>query len=145
MHVAEMNPSQNSGTPDSNCHTSKSCVQKMHDIARFRTLLADDRALCATIYECLYWVPIYLHVNVEHRDVAKEFRIVLHGMLVVLLDHILSNFLLYSLLSFHIIWVSILQFRKSCLFSPLLRKYLLHSLRNDFLKLLIISRFERLH
>ena len=81
----------------------------MHDAARFCTLLADDCTLSATIYECLDWVAVHLYVNVEHCDVAEEFWIMFHCVLVVLLDHVSPNFFLNHLLCLNIVWVRILQ------------------------------------
>jgi len=138
-----MDSSQNFGTSYTDCHASESRVQQMHQVALFRTPLADDCALSTTIYECLHWVTVHLHLDVEHGDVSEEFRVVLHGVLVVLLNHVLADFFFDSPLRLSIIRVSVSQPCKSCLLSSLLFKYLFHTFTDYLLCLLIVTCLKR--
>ena len=87
-------------------------------------------------------MTIYFRVNVEHGHISKELRIVLQSHLILLIDHLLSDFFFNHPLGFFVIRISITQSHLALLLGLLLIHLSLHSFTNELLYGLIISRLK---
>ena len=134
-----MNPAQNFCATHSYSSSLKSRVEEVHHVALLGAPLTDNRALGPTVDECLYRVPIDFDLYVQHCDMAKKLWVVLHGILIVLLNHVFANLLFDHLLCFDVVRVCVLKFSKSFLLSSLLFECRLQSFTDNFADFLVIA------
>lgn len=116
----------------------------MHDVAGLSAFLANDSRLGTAVDESLDRMSVDFDVDVEHCDVSKQLRCLLHRLHVVLLNHRLSNFFFDHLLSLNIVGVCVVKLHDALLLSPLLGHHLLHSFSYNLLNLVFpfLRRFS---
>jgi len=106
-HVSKMYSSKNFRLADTYCHACKPRIQLVHQIASLSTSLRNDGALSTTVDKCLYWMTIYLCVDIEHSYITEELRVIFKCSFVVCLNHLLANFIFNHLLSLYVVGVGI--------------------------------------
>jgi hypothetical protein len=107
----------------------------VHDVAGLSAFLAYDSRLGTAVDEGLDGMSVDLDVDVEHGDVSKQLRCLVHCLHVVLLNHRLSDFFFDHLLSLNIVGVCVVKLHNALLLCPLLRHHLLHSFSYNLLNL----------
>ena len=78
-----MNSTENLRLTNTDSHSGEPRIELVQHIALLCTVPTNNRALGAAVNESLYWVTIHLSVNIQHSDISKELRVVLHGCLIV--------------------------------------------------------------
>ena len=139
-----MHSAQNLGLSHADGHASESSIQLVEQVALLSAPFRDDRALRSTIDECLDGVAVHFGVNVKHRDVSEELRIVLHGCLVVSLDHLLADLFLNHLLRLDVVWVGVAKLHLALLLRFLAGHHLFHAFSDDLLDLVDVVCLEGL-
>ena len=142
LHVSEVHAAQDLRLAHTDGHTCKPCIKLVKHVALLCALLADDCALGAAIDESLYWVSVDLRVDVQHRHIAEELRVVLHGCLIIRTNHLLTNFLLNHFLSVDIVWVRVSHLHLALLLSFLLLHDFFESISDYLLHLLVVARLK---
>lgn len=92
----------------------------------------------------MHRLSIYRGIDIEHRNISKEFWIVFKCVFIVSLDKLLSNLFLNHLLSFLIVRICISESYLSFLFCFLLVHDFLEAVSDDFLKFAVIVRSKSL-
>lgn len=110
----------------------------MHNVAASGTLLRNNSALSSRVNECLHRYSINFGFNVKHSDLPKELGTILHSLLIITFNQLLTNLFLNHFLRFRIIRVSILHLQQTFLLCPLFLHLRLNSFTNNFLHLSVI-------
>ena len=138
FHVCEMHSTKDFRRANTDGHACKSSVQLVQDSTLFSTSLTNNRALGTTIDESLDRRTVDLSIDIEHGDIAEEFWIVLHCLLVVILNHLLANIFFDQFLSFSVVRVSVTESDLALLLSFLLGHDFLQSVSDQTLDLIIV-------
>ena len=138
LHIGQVDTAEDFRLTYTDSHTCKSRVQLVEQVALLSALFADDRALGTTIDKSLNRLPIDLGVDVEHGNVAKELRVILHCGLVIRTNHLLSNLLFYQLLCLYVIRVRIAHLHLTLLLGLLLRHDFFEPLGHKLFDLLVV-------
>ena len=139
VHICQVNSAQDLRLAHTDSHSRKPSIKLVKQIALLGTLLADNRALGATVHEGLHRVTIDLRVDVEHRDIAEKLGVVLHGLLVVRANHLLPNLFLDHLLRLNIVRIGVPHLHLALLLGLLFRHDLFKSLRDQFFNLGVVA------
>ena len=79
----------------------------MHHVASLRTLLANNCTLSTTVDESLNRSAIDFSVDVQHSDITEKLGIIFHSLLIISLNHLLTDLFLNKFLGFNIVGISI--------------------------------------
>mmetsp|Transcript_60317 Transcript_60317/g.90901 ORF Transcript_60317/g.90901 Transcript_60317/m.90901 type:complete len:374 (+) Transcript_60317:257-1378(+) len=90
LQLRHVNASQNFARSDSHGHSGKARIDEIENATLLRALFAHNRRLSSAVDKGLKGLVVDLGFNVQHEDSSHTFRIFLHGLLVLLIDFLLS-------------------------------------------------------
>ena len=143
MHVGQVNSTEDPGRTHTLRHACKSCIQQMHYSTAGRTVLRDDRGLGARVDKCLNGRLVHRDVNIKHTNLTEEFRELLLGRHVVLLDKVLLDLFFDELLSLGVVRIRIHELGFALLLFPLRLHISLQFFLNDLFDFILVSRLKR--